>query len=373
MHKKEKKIIIKLITMCIFIGLVYSFTFANLFSKKKDFSENENRALAPFPALTIHNIFGGNFDDQFEKWFADHFFARDTWIESKAILRKATGTIENNDVYFAKNDRLIQKFSNYDEKTVKNNIQYVNEFAKENNLTANILLVPGAAYGAKDTLPTGAYNLDEKQFIKEIGKKFPDQNFLDITDSITSNGDYYFKTDHHWNEKGAYVAYKKICTDVLHNVPKKFSYTKVADDFKGTMYSRSGAFWTNGEPIYRIDPNIPNEITLTLEDGTTTNSLYFDENLKKKDKYTYYLDGNHAFEDIKTSSKSGKTAVIVKDSYSHILIPYLAQEYSEIKLIDLRYFRNGVSNEITDPANTDFYLIYSLDTFVSDTNLAALW
>jgi hypothetical protein len=70
---------------------------------------------------------------------------------------------------------------------------------------------------------------------------------------------------------------------------------------------------------------------------------------------------------------NGKKAVIVKDSYAHILVPYLAQEYSEIDLVDLRYYKNAVSSLITDPSSTDVYVIYSLDEFTGSRSLAALW
>jgi hypothetical protein len=368
-----KKTVLQLTTASVFIVYIAGMSLANVLAPKKTFSDNENRVLADFPSLSLDNVFGGTFDDQFETWFADHFINRDAWVETKAAVRKNSGSIENNTVYYGKDGRLIQQFSGYSQKIVDNNISYVNEFARENNLKANVMIIPGASYGEKEFLPFGSYNLDEKDMIEQIGKQFKNQNYIDITDSIASDSGLYFKTDHHWNEKGAAVGYKAICESVLNKEPETMTYEKVSDDFKGSTYSKSGAFWTEGESLYKMVPETPNPVKVTMEDGTVSDSMYFDQNLKKKDKYTYYLDGNHAYEDIQTSNKNGKTAVIVKDSYSHILIPYLAQEYSELKVVDLRYYRQPVSKLITDAKNTDFYCIYSLESFCSDTNLAALW
>jgi hypothetical protein len=355
-----------------FLVLIFVLTVTNVFAPKLTFSENENRVLSPFPALTVSNIFGGNFDDEFETWFADHFFARDTWIQAKAAARISAGAIENNSVYLGSDGRLIGSFTTFDPAAMKMNISSVNAFAQENDLKVNVMIVPGSAYGQSDNLPAASYNLNEAELIDQIAAQMPDQNFINVSD-VLANQDDYFKTDHHWNEKGAYAAYQKICASVTHTQPQSFTYTMVTDDFKGTMYSKSGAFWKNGESLVRIDPTTANDVTVTFENGTTMNSLYKEENLAGKDKYTYYLDGNHSYEKIQTSVNNGKKAVIVKDSYAHILVPYLAQEYSEIDLVDLRYYKDAVSRLITDKDSTDVYVIYSLDEFASEKSLAALW
>lgn len=372
MMKNDKTKRNQILTTGVFIALVFVLTITNLFSPKATFSENENRVLAPFPTLTAANIFGGDFDDQFETWFADHFFARDTWIQAKAASRISVGAIENNSVYLGKDGRLIGALTSINPTTMATNIRTINDFSQEIGKQMNIMIVPGSAYSESQYLPAGSYNLDEKKIIEQIASQMPEQNFMNVCDVLNGQDDY-FKTDHHWNEKGAEAAYKEICASVLHTQPQTFTYTEVADDFKGTMYSKSGTFWNDGESLYRIDPASPNDVTVTMEDGTVMNSLYKEENLNGKDKYTYYLDGNHGYEKIQTSVNNGKKAVIVKDSYAHILVPFLAQEYSEIDLIDLRYYKDAVSRLITDKDTTDVYVIYSLDEFASDKSLAALW
>ena len=102
-------------------------------------------------------------------------------------------------------------------------------------------------------------------------------------------------------------------------------------------------------------------------------SLYNEERLKTKDKYTYYIDGNHAFTEIHTDCGTGRSAVIVKDSYSHILMPYLAAEYSTIRLVDLRYYQGAVSSLLEEDPQADLYFIYSLNTLVTDSSLGMLW
>ena len=153
MKKLNIKNILHLVTCLIFLGFIGIFTLTNLFAEKKSFSENENRVLTEFPSASFSNIFFGNFDTEFESWFSDHFIGRDGWIRTKASFLKTIDAIENNTVYFARDHRLIQQFIDYDEKLVESNISYINEFAQENGLKLNIMLVPGASQGEKKYLP----------------------------------------------------------------------------------------------------------------------------------------------------------------------------------------------------------------------------
>lgn len=356
-------------TFC-FIGIIFALSICNIFSKKVDFSANENRALEKAPTVSTSTIFSGQFDDSFETYFADHFIARDGWIQLKAFTKQMTGSIENNTVYFSKDNRLIQQFMNYDVSTINNNLSYIAQFCKQNDIQANILLVPTASYAEENTLPNGAYNINEKQLIQTIYAQLQDENVIDICDALKAEEDTFYKTDHHWNENGAYIAYEAICKSVLNKQPNTFTYESIADDFKGTMYSKSGAFWYPGDTVSKIIPSIPFTTRVTYEDGSTSDSLFVEENLKEKDKYTYYVDGNHAYVDIQTNVKNKKKAVIVKDSFTHILLPFLASEYSELQVVDLRYYKQSVSALLDK--NTDFYMIYNIETFVSDNNLAVL-
>ena len=344
----------------------------NVFAEKTDVSWNENRTLQEMPSTQPATLFSGNFDEQFEKWFSDHFVNRDKWIELNAIARKATGAIENNGVYFAQDGRLVQQFQTVNETTLQANIDTVNAFCTDHGVKANIFLVPTAAWGAANELPVGASDVDQKALLQEIKQKFPDQTFIDYTELASPSPNLYYRTDHHWNEKGAYQGYVAIASQVLNKIPNAFIYTEVSDSFEGTMYSRSGAFWVSPDPIYEIDPDGSDlQVSVSYDDGdTVTDSLYSTDRLSTKDQYAYYVDGNHAYVDIKTNMNTNKKAVIVKDSYAHILMPFLATEYSEIQMVDLRYYRGNVSDLLDD--QTDLYFIYSLDNFCTDPNLAFL-
>ena len=349
--------------LCGTIILVQSAAFIVL--PRRTFSENENRALAAAPDTSVRSVFSGDFDTAFETWFTDHFPFRDFWIGLKAYTKQYSGSLENNDVFFADDGYLIRRFQTYDERTLVQNTELIREFCTDQGVQPYILLVPTAAGTRQNLLKAGSYSLDQEA-LRNHAEELLGYPVIEIDTTVDP---FYFRTDHHWNAYGALQGYKAICAQALQKEPEDFTMTVVADDFRGTMYSRSGAFRHAGEDIVRPD-HAGLQATVTLEDGTVHEGLFFEERLAEKDKYMYYLDGNHAFESIETNVHNGRRALILKDSYAHILVPYLAAEYEHIDMIDLRYFRGNASDYLQE--NTDVWFIYSLDNFCEDPYLVFL-
>ena len=85
-----------------------------------------------------------------------------------------------------------------------------------------------------------------------------------------------------------------------------------------------------------------------------------------------YLDGNHALVEIETSSASAENLLVIKDSYAHVLVPYLAPHFSQITLADLRYYRMPMSQLAQQMGADRILILYSVDNFCADTNLGLL-
>lgn len=370
MKKQKIRITIQLLTCACFFLFIYIYAISNLFVKDRDFSEQENRMLAQKPETSLKNIFSGDFDEQFEAWFQDQFIHRDSWVQTNATIMKTAGHIQNNGIYFGRKGYLIQQHLQYDEKISANNLSALQEFKEESSAAIHLLIVPDACYGERKYLPLGAYNVDEKKWIADIQEQAEGIDFINITKELDSQ-DNYFKTDHHWNEKGARIAYEAIARNVLKKTPVDFTFEEVSSDFHGTMYSSSGAFWTKPDSLYKIIPARPNPVTVTYENGTNANSLYMDPNLEVKDQYTYYLDGNHSHVHIETMVNTERKALVIEDSFGHILAPYLSQEYATLDFIDLRYYHDSVLPLIDE--NTDVFVICSLESFAEDASLSAIW
>ena len=99
--------------------------------------------------------------------------------------------------------------------------------------------------------------------------------------------------------------------------------------------------------------------------------MFFYSYLDEDDKYPVYLDGNHPYTVIKNASAdSDKKLMVIKDSFAHSLVPYLADHYSEIVMVDLRYYTDPVSEIIKSEKIDEVLVLYSIDNLATDTGVA---
>ena len=105
---------------------------------------------------------------------------------------------------------------------------------------------------------------------------------------------------------------------------------------------------------------------------TAQDGLFFRAHLAEDDKYPVFLDGNHGRVRIETGSSGGRL-LVVRDSFAHCLAPFLAEHYSQIDLIDLRYFKKQtVSDYLAENPADAVLFCYGLDSLVTDKALAQL-
>jgi hypothetical protein len=95
-------------------------------------------------------------------------------------------------------------------------------------------------------------------------------------------------------------------------------------------------------------------------------------NLTKKDKYTVFFNGNHGLIRITTDNTEGRRLLIVKDSYANSLIPLLTSHFSEIDVIDLRYYDGDVLKLTEDRQIHDMLILYNITTFFEDPSIKSL-
>ena len=110
---------------------------------------------------------------------------------------------------------------------------------------------------------------------------------------------------------------------------------------------------------------------MTVDMTEKFDSVYNDEFLSQKDKYSYYLDGNHALTEIASNSEGEGTLLIIKDSYSHCFAPMTLGNYEKVYLVDFRYFNMPVSQFIMQYRITDILVLYNAVTFATDTHTGA--
>ncbi len=164
-------------------------------------------------------------------------------------------------------------------------------------------------------------------------------------DLMTHRDEYlYFRTDHHWNGKGAYYAYTAFCrTKGIEPYTLEEREKKEFDGFLGTMYQNNGKD-KNLLPADTVEVFLPVSANATMKFTNTEGTTYDWPIVKDVSEWssgakynTFAGSDNPITEFTNPDVADGSVLIVVKESFGNALLPYLVDHYSKIYEIDYRY------------------------------------
>lgn len=359
------------VLFCLFI---FGFGIAQFVVADKEFSEQENRYLAQFKAPTFETLKSGEFMEDFEDYIIDQFPLRDQWIQLKAWCEKTMGKQENNSVYLGTDkNTLFAQYTRPSYEELAKRIAYVNKLAGNVDVPVYFALIPDKSFVWADRLPANAPLVDDGSVIKDAaGLVSGEVNWIDLSNAF-SGDDVFYRTDHHWSTMGAYQGYQALMNAMNGHSPVLTSKpTLVSDAFFGTTYSSSGAGWVTPDEMYTWIPEGTFKVTSYHNGKPEAGKLYDESFLEKKDKYSMFLGGNQPLCVIENENSDGGKLLVIRDSYSDSLAPFLGLDYSEVHLWDLRYNRMSLKTYIAENDIDQVLVLYSNSNFATDANLPLL-
>lgn len=366
--------------VAVFIILIFGLTVVTLVKKDISFSANENRVLQQRPEFSSERLFDGTFTKEYESYVTDQFVMRDQWIAMKVYAEKALQKKSINGVYFGKDGYLIQQHSkeDVDESLVNKNLDRLQGFVDQYKKDANVqvMIVPTSSYILKDKMPKFANEYDQKGLMTQIADRIGSDHYINVEDTLTAHrGEYvYYRTDHHWTSLGAFYAYQEAAKAMGFTPYQQEDYSieKATDAFLGTTYSKVNIESKADEiDLYSLKKSNGYQVDLNMG-AKKLDGLFDMEKLKDKDKYPVFLGGNNSCVEITGGEKNGKTLLVVKDSFAHTFVPFLAEHYEKIIMIDYRYYNRSTKKLVEDNKVTDILVLYNTMNFAEDKNLLKL-
>ncbi len=361
----------------IFLAFIGAFFILNLVLPDRQFSEQENRYLQMRPEFSFKSLFSGDYTSKFETYTTDQFTFRDEWITLKAASELALGKQENNDVHLCENGTLIEGFKRPENSVLDSNMSALNSLVGNTDAKVYFALIPDKSDLYSSLLPKNAPNDSEKEVIDYCYGQSNATN-VDMYSALSAHKDEYifYRTDHHWTSLGAYYGLSALAESMGLPCPALDSYTDrhvVSEEFYGTTWSSSGFSWVDPDTM-EIFVNAPEGLKVTSypQGSPVEGKLYDFSFLEKKDKYSMFMGGNCPMHVIETGNEDKPSLLILRDSYMDSLIPFLLDDFSEIHVLDLRYYRASLKAYIEQNNFDNVLVCYSVSNFCSDSNIFLL-
>ena len=349
------------------LALWGALTLGAWFAPPKAVSESERRPLTQFPAFDIQKPWA--FIGKFEDFSLDQFPLRDSFRRLKSLFHyNILNQKDNNQIYLVDGyaakmeyplntvsvNRALGKFQNIYDKFLQGNCENI-VFA----------VVPDKGYYLAK--PNGYLSMDyETLFSMVQGLEWA--QYVDLTELLRPED--YYRTDTHWRQEKILSVAQTLLT-ALGREPGEENYTPVNLErpFYGVYY---------GQAALPMEPETMTILTSdTLEDCIVTNletgkaaGIYDMAKLTSPDLYDVYLSGAVSLMTIENpNAQEQKELIVFRDSFGSSLVPLLAQSYSKITLVDIRYVSSQMLDKFLIFDGQDVLFLYSTLIFNNSATL----
>ena len=327
------------------------------------------------PKFSFSALFSGQFTKQAEDYANDQFPFRDRWITLKARSELLSGKAENNGVFLCADETLIEPFTAPEPSELQTSLDAVDALAQHAGVPVYFALIPTAAELWGDMLPDGAPNDSQRETIDAAyaAVSAAGVKTIDVYAALVSHKDepLYYRTDHHWTTLGAYYGYTAIAETMNDSPVPLDAYTErvVTEAFYGTTWSASGFSWVKPDRITAYVEQGDAVITNYPQGAPVAGTLYDESYLSAVDKYAYFYGGNTPLLTVDTGNAGLPKLLILRDSYMDSLSPFLFAHFSEIHILDLRYYRASLKAYLEEQDFDAVLVCYSVKNFVEDNSI----
>lgn len=240
------------------------------------------------------------------------------------------------------------------------------------------LQAPSKVGGGNDDLPYGVTDTSNQNadallpLLDEAGI-----DYLDFRQTLRDAGgswaEWFYATDHHWNQEAAFTAFQALCgkledydqTITVSRGAKRrpitidekwaqretYDITTLSDRFLGSQGKRVGSLYAGMDDFDLWVPKCPTllryDATTPAAHGDAGETVLFPVRLEEPDPfkgnpYTYYAGGDYGFTRVTNYyNPQGPKVLLVRDSFACAITPYLAYSCSELSILDPRYFQGN--------------------------------
>ena len=339
--------------------LVLTLSLWGIFKSDDAVSESERRPLKQFPLFSAQEVLSGRFQSNFESYTLDQFPLRDRFRTLKALsVRYLFGEKDNNGIYMAggyaaKLDDTIREDS-LDH--AADRFRYVYEtYLKDTGANIYLSVIPdkNCFLAAENGYPA----MDYDRFFALMREKVDFAQFVDLTDTLSLES--YYRTDLHWRQEALLPTAQALADAMGVSLTEDFTEITLDTPFYGVYRGQSALPMESDKLAYLTNSVLEGCRVYDYESGEYL-PVYTLDKAGGSDPYEIFLSGPKSLLRIENpNAQTERKLLVFRDSFAASLLPLLAEGYSEITLVDIRYLSPTMLGKFIDFIAQDALFLYS--------------
>ena len=197
----------------------------------------------------------------------------------------------------------------------------------------------------------------EREILHYALESWGQENFIDLSVCLTLED--YYRTDPHWRQE-CLTAVMAALSDALAVEVDVNNWTAetLTVDYIGVYGDEVDG--VSAETLTVL--HHPDMEHMTVYNGETGEEipLYDTAKLTERDPYELFAGGPLSLVTIENAAADNdRHLIVVRDSFASALLPLLAQSYSKVTAVDIRYMMPALVGNFVDFADADVLFLYS--------------
>jgi len=320
-----------------------------------------------------------------EEYTSDKFSLKSLFININGLFARITGQRVCNDVVLLDNGMLTQAETKRDMKKQAKAITDLAAYTTEEGIPFLYVQAPYKEDPESDLLPEGVVSYANQNKNELLGYlEEAEIDVLNLSPYLSDTKElietYYYRTDHHWNNTGAFVAFQKISEKIAGLFPEEewnLNRTEFAqweshtlkNWFLGSRGKRVGSWFAGTDdftwytPLFETEMScaIPKHRQMYSGDFTEANmrGKYLEEkNYFEDNTYVAYLGGDYPLVQHRNHQSSADMKVLfIKDSYAIPVQVFLSAVIKEVDVVDPRHLTECTVAEYVARTKPDLVML----------------
>jgi len=360
-EEKQKPALREVLTAAVLIVVIGVFFVLNFVIPAPTVLVSERRIPARFPEFSLNTVLSGTFMSKFDDYAADRFVFRDAFRGMRAFFVFDIFRQTDKSGLYRSSEVGLGEFKRTNPTSFRQTSERIRKAADSlSGYDMNIYysVVPDKSTFAERYMPGFDLGLAESILFDVLGQ----YRYISVADAVSAGS--FYRTDLHWNQSRIEGVTNHLLTSMGANAVSGGRSEVRAGNFSGVYAGQLALPVVPDIMTYMDIPGLRvsylNEKTLEFETGPT----YDLDRFEGVDPYDMFLRGPQPLIVIENDTAPKRELYLFRDSFGSSLAPLLAQSYSKVTVIDMRYIHLMLLDQFIEfTPNSDVLFIYSSQIF----------